>query len=276
MRGRWVTSIIGSVRLHQGAGSAAPRRRRSARRPSAPPAPPPPSRAHRSRSARRRRVAPRRTAPSRTTRTGPRDGRSDSRGAGTTFSAVPVFPEIGTGVARRRRPRRCPRGVRRGVHPVTHRRERAGIDAGRARRRGSEAPQHDPRRALGAGLLDVRDEVRRDDLPAVREHRVERRHLQRRDEQVLLADRRAGSSRRGSRRDPSRSRTSSCATRGSARGRPPRRRCRDPSRRRNRTCAPTAACARDSRSRPRRSGCRCRRSTCRTTRRAPREASSGD
>ena len=40
-----------------------------------------------------------------------------------------------------------------------------------------------------AALLDRRDEMRRDELAAVREERVEARHLQRRGEHVLLADR---------------------------------------------------------------------------------------
>src|SRR6266542_6652789 len=43
--------------------------------------------------------------------------------------------------------------------------------------------------AAGGGLLDVEEQVRRHELPAVSDQRVEARHLQRRDQQILLADR---------------------------------------------------------------------------------------
>src|SRR6266542_6595500 len=43
--------------------------------------------------------------------------------------------------------------------------------------------------AAGGGLLDVEEQVRSHELPTVRDQRVEARHLQRRDQQILLADR---------------------------------------------------------------------------------------
>ena len=49
---------------------------------------------------------------------------------------------------------------------------------------------HDPRgRAAASALLDIFHEVRLDELAAVRKQRVEAGHLQRRDEEILLADR---------------------------------------------------------------------------------------
>ena len=68
-------------------------------------------------------------------------------------------------------------------------RERLRVDARRLRMRGHQAAQ-DRRRALGAvgGLLDVHPEVRGDEPAAVRDHRVEAGELERRHEQVLLAD----------------------------------------------------------------------------------------
>ena len=49
-------------------------------------------------------------------------------------------------------------------------------------------PENDGRLARGGGLLDRLDDVRLDELAAVGEHRVEARHLERRDEHVALAD----------------------------------------------------------------------------------------
>ena len=58
-----------------------------------------------------------------------------------------------------------------------------------ARGRRREPLQHDRRPAGDPGLLDARDEVRRHEPAPVLEQRIETRHLQRRHQQVLLADR---------------------------------------------------------------------------------------
>ena len=82
---------------------------------------------------------------------------------------------------------------------------------------GRREPLHGIGRAAGmAGALGLDRDPRRHELAAVRDQRVEARHLQRRDEQVLLPDREldrvARASRRG-RAGPSTSRTPACATR---------------------------------------------------------------
>ena len=74
------------------------------------------------------------------------------------------------------------RRVRRVVEPVADGRDRGRVEVELLRRR-LVAAEHlrALRRAVrGPGLLDRRDEVRRDELAAVREQRVEARHLQRR------------------------------------------------------------------------------------------------
>ena len=113
-----------------------------------------------------------------------------SPGSWTTFSAVPVLPAIGIGKLAEDAVRRPERRVR---PPSRGRRGRPRSAAGSTptglRRVGSEAPLDDGRLPVRCGGLDVRDDVRRDELAAVRDHRVEARHLQRRHLQVLLADR---------------------------------------------------------------------------------------
>ena len=74
--------------------------------------------------------------------------------------------------------------MRRGVEAGADRLQAAGIDVDLHRRRERLRRQH-----LAVRVLDIEEDVRRDELAAVRDQRVEARHLQRRDEQVALADR---------------------------------------------------------------------------------------
>ncbi len=114
------------------------------------------SRGRRSRSARRRRAAPSRTGPIRTTRTGPRGGRSGSREAARPSPRFPSCPRSGPGSWRRRRTTSRSLECVAEIQAVANRGECGRVDAGRRRRRRREAPQHDTRRSLSAGLLDVR------------------------------------------------------------------------------------------------------------------------
>ena len=63
------------------------------------------------------------------------------------------------------------------------------VDAARGRRLRAEALQDARRLRVARRLLDVGGDVRRHELAAVREHRVEARHLERRHQQIALADR---------------------------------------------------------------------------------------
>ena len=159
------------------------------RTPSAPPARPRCRRGRRSRSRRRRRSSARRTGRSRTTRTGSASPCSGSRAARSASRPCPSCRRSRSGSGRRRR-RRC----------------RA---ASACRRRGRPAPRWSAagstplgvggcvassRRTCGAfgslvGCSTSCGDVRRHELAAVRDHRVEARHLQRRHLEVALADR---------------------------------------------------------------------------------------
>ena len=164
--------------------------------------------------------------------------------------------------------------MRGGVEPVADHLERGGVDADAARRVGREAAQDD--RATGratAGRLDLRHDVRRHELAAVGDHRVEARHLERRHRDVLLADReldrvarvpglvpvaREGPLAPGGRRHEARLLA--------------RRRRSPPARRSPNVRAHSCMRVRALVARRGRSGSRRRRSTCRTTSRAPRSS----
>ena len=152
------------------------------------------------------------------------------------------------------------------VEPVADDLERGGVDADGLGRVGRVPAEDDRCLAVRGGRLDLRDDVRRHELAAVRDHRVEARHLERRHRDVLLPDRELDRSRPGSTRGPSRSRSAACARQGSGRGRSAPRPGRSPWAGRTRTSAPSPASA----SGPCRPGGRSRspagRSTCRTTR----------
>ena len=81
--------------------------------------------------------------------------------------------------------RRPERGMRRLEQALLHDRQRLWIDTGALRLRRLRMRD----RAARTRLLDPEQHVRRHELAAVRDQRVEARHLQRRHEQVLLTDR---------------------------------------------------------------------------------------
>ena len=183
----------------------------------------------------------------------------------TAFSAVPVLPAIVHREVAEHGRGRAERRVRRLEQTLPDDLERAGSDVDLLRRgRGGMR-----RGAAGDGLLDVEEQVRRHELAAVRDQRVEARHLQRRDEQVLLSDRELDRVARlpelvdlrlerllpplGRRQQPAVPRA--------------RRRCRSGGR--SRSCSPTPGA--DGRRSPaaRRTRRRAGRSTCRTTSQAP-------
>ena len=76
--------------------------------------------------------------------------------------------------------RRALRRVRAGPEPLLDGLEGGRIDARVTRRRRRELLQRHRLLPVGARLLDAGDDVRRHELAAVRDHRVEARHLQRR------------------------------------------------------------------------------------------------
>ena len=127
------------------------------------------------------------TGRSRTTTTGRGAGRSRSPELHDLLRR-PRLAGDGTGNGRRRTSRAVG-GVRRVVQPLADHRERRRVDAALLRRRrlevgtrvGAAFSHRTPRRP--------RDDVRRDEPAAVRDQRVEARHLERRDGDVLLADR---------------------------------------------------------------------------------------
>src|SRR4051812_45968089 len=84
---------------------------------------------------------------------------------------------------------RSDRRVRRLLEPPLHPAERDWVEARRLRRLRAEAPPDDRGLTARAGELHVVGDVRGHELAAVRDQRVEARHLQRRDEDLPLADR---------------------------------------------------------------------------------------
>ena len=145
--------------------------------------------------------------------------------------------------------------------------QRRRVDAGRLRRVGRELLQHDRRLPLAPGCLAAANDVRRHELAAVRDHRVEARHLQRRHGHVLLADRELDRVARVPGPVPVALERLLPPRRGRHDRRPtvPRCRCRARSAHRSRIAGPLLQADRRSTARARRSGCRRCRSTCRTT-----------
>ena len=142
----------------------------TARTPSAPPAPPRCRRGRRSRSARRRRSSARRSARSRTTTTGQVLWR---RVAGELHDllGLPVLPAIDDREVRRRRPRcrSSSASRRRGLSRRSQRGRGRRRSAAATRRRAAQDAQ---RARRSSRQLDVVGDVRRDELAAVRDHRV--------------------------------------------------------------------------------------------------------
>ena len=87
------------------------------------------------------------------------------------------------------RARRPVRGVRGVVERALDHLDRRRVGAAVGRRRRLKRLDDRRRRVLAAGLLDGGHHVRSHELAAVRDEREETRHLQRRDGDVLLADR---------------------------------------------------------------------------------------